>query len=277
MPNPVSVFSLRLLNKRGTRPPKFFLRRIDLRGDEYDDAPRALVVRRAFSGDEGWECAMPPPGCNQRGSVCEQSRPHRLSSAMLLSGLRSPGVAMEGQCRYHERPIENGAGAQAVPGRSDPLGMERRMREETGDRGCFRTLLVGGLVLLCLAPLEAFSQQEAQPVSPRSAEELVLERSFVCESLKDNSPVNAGTVFSMGIGRVVCLTSFTPASQKTVVFHSWFRRGQLSNKHRVSISPSGSAALSSIQLREADKGPWHVEISDSSGRILNILRFSIVD
>jgi hypothetical protein len=141
----------------------------------------------------------------------------------------------------------------------------------------FRWLFIAGAIWLCLGSPEAFSQQSGQAPAPKPAEELILKDSAICEFLKDNSPVNAGSVFSMSIGRVVCLTSFTPASRRSTVFHSWFHRGQLSNKQRLAITPSASAALSSIQLREADKGPWQVEISDSSGRILKVLRFSIVD
>jgi hypothetical protein len=30
-------------------------------------------------------------------------------------------------------------------------------------------------------------------------------------------------------------------------------------------------------LRETDKGPWRVEISDQNGRVFSTLRFSITD
>ncbi len=150
-------------------------------------------------------------------------------------------------------------------------------------RGCpgglleYRAFFTAVVIWLCLAPSKAWSQQSGQAPPPRPAEELILKDSAICEFLKDRSPVNAGSVFSMSIGRVVCLTSFTPVSRRSTVFHSWFHRGQLSTKQRLAITPSITSVISSIQLREADKGPWHVEISDSSGRIFKVLRFSIVD
>jgi hypothetical protein len=51
----------------------------------------------------------------------------------------------------------------------------------------------------------------------------------------------------------------------------------LTNNQRLWIYSPLWAAASSIQLREADKGPWQVEISDNSGKILKVLMFSIVD
>jgi hypothetical protein len=32
-----------------------------------------------------------------------------------------------------------------------------------------------------------------------------------------------------------------------------------------------------VELRDADKGPWRVEISDEKGIIFHMLRFSITD
>jgi len=37
------------------------------------------------------------------------------------------------------------------------------------------------------------------------------------------------------------------------------------------------STYSQIQLRETDKGPWRVEISDQNGKVFDVLRFSITD
>jgi hypothetical protein len=136
-------------------------------------------------------------------------------------------------------------------------------------RPCLATFLAAQLALVCLSAPAALSDQRS--------EDLTLKDAAVCESFKGNLPVNAGAVFSIAVGRVSCLTSFAPTSRRAIVFHSWFHRDHLSSKQRVAITPSDPVALSSIQLREADKGPWQVEVSDGSGRTLKILRFSIVD
>jgi hypothetical protein len=37
------------------------------------------------------------------------------------------------------------------------------------------------------------------------------------------------------------------------------------------------STFTSVQLRDADKGPWRVEITDKSGNLMHTLRFSITD
>jgi hypothetical protein len=48
-------------------------------------------------------------------------------------------------------------------------------------------------------------------------------------------------------------------------------------RKRLILKPPRWASVSSIKLREADKGPWRVEIRDAEGRLLATLRFSITD
>jgi hypothetical protein len=95
--------------------------------------------------------------------------------------------------------------------------------------------------------------------------------------VKDYAPLNPGVVFPTSIGKVVCFTSFDPVPQKAVVYHNWFHRDELSNKQRLTLQTPRWSSFSSIQLRESDKGPWRVEITDSTGRLLRVLRFSITD
>lgn len=138
------------------------------------------------------------------------------------------------------------------------------------------------LVLLIAGIVWAFSLWSSwalsEQISPApSSPELTLKQAVLCEGLKDNGPADAGVLFSCGIGKMICHTSFDPASQKATIFHGWYHRGRLISKQRININPPGWTASSSIQIREADKGPWQVEITDNSGRILKVLRFSVVD
>lgn len=136
----------------------------------------------------------------------------------------------------------------------------------------YRLSCAGILFLLCLYAPDVYSQQGPEAVPG----DLTLTQAFMCEEIKEDSPVNPGAVFSCGIGKVICLTTFA-ASRKNTVYHSWFHKGQLSNKQKLIVNPPEWTAASSIQLREADKGPWQVEVSDGKDRILKVLRFSIVD
>jgi hypothetical protein len=45
----------------------------------------------------------------------------------------------------------------------------------------------------------------------------------------------------------------------------------------LTLKPPRWSTFSSIQLREADKGPWRVEIVDEKDRLHKTLRFSITD
>ncbi|HEX9911354.1 MAG TPA: DUF2914 domain-containing protein [Desulfatiglandales bacterium] len=130
------------------------------------------------------------------------------------------------------------------------------------------SLLLGGKVL----------SQEAPSASPApSAERLILVQATMCASLKEGNPCNPGAVFPVSQGKVLCFSSFDPVPRKTIIYHSWFHRDVLITRQKFTLTPPRWSSYSTIQLREADKGPWRVEITDQDARILEVLRFSITD
>ena len=104
-----------------------------------------------------------------------------------------------------------------------------------------------------------------------------LVQAAVCEDIKDGSPRNQGIVFPVSAGKVVCYTSFDPVPRRAVIYHNWYRRDELNTRIRLVLQPPKWASYSTIQLREIDKGPWRIEITDQEGRVLHLLRFSITD
>jgi hypothetical protein len=135
-------------------------------------------------------------------------------------------------------------------------------------------------VLLCINlgfTLQAFPQDNQSSNSKPAPKELKMDRAIMCEEIKDLVPQNPAVVFSIKIGKVSCFTSFDPVPEKTFIYHNWFHRDDPSTKKRLTLQPPRWATYSTIQLRETDKGPWRVEISDQQGNILGILRFSITD
>ena len=114
---------------------------------------------------------------------------------------------------------------------------------------------------------------EAPDNSPRPK----LGHATMCERVDNLTPTKPGLVFSVSAGQVCCFTSFDPVPQPTLVYHRWFHRDELSTQTRLRVYPPKWATYSVIQLRETDKGPWRVEITDQNGRVFNVLRFSIVD
>jgi len=106
---------------------------------------------------------------------------------------------------------------------------------------------------------------------------LTLARAVMCEEIRDNAPYNQGVVFSMANEKVCCFTTFDPVPERTFIYHRWFRRDRLITSIKLSLQPPQWSTVSRIQLREADKGPWRVEITDQTGRVFRTLRFSIMD
>jgi hypothetical protein len=99
----------------------------------------------------------------------------------------------------------------------------------------------------------------------------------MCEGVRDLSPVNKAAVFSIETGKVSCFSSFDPVPRQTFIYHHWYHRGELSTKKKLFLKPPSWSTYSSIQLREADKGPWRVEITDEKGTLFATLRFSVTD
>jgi Protein of unknown function (DUF2914) len=122
-----------------------------------------------------------------------------------------------------------------------------------------------------------FAQNAQHPESGAAQKKLTLDRAVMCEDIKDFAPNNPAVVFSIKIGKVCCFTSFDPVPEKTFIYHTWYHEDSPSTNKRLTLQPPRWATYSTIQLRETDKGPWRVEISDQNGKILSILRFSITD
>jgi hypothetical protein len=115
---------------------------------------------------------------------------------------------------------------------------------------------------------QAFSQEIKKPT---------LVQAVICEGMKDRIPQNQAAVFSISAGKIFCFTNFDPVPEKTVIHHNWFRTDILNTKIKLVLNPPKWSTFSSIQLRESDKGPWRVEVTDSEGTVLNMARFSITD
>jgi hypothetical protein len=137
------------------------------------------------------------------------------------------------------------------------------------------------LLLACLAVAFGNSNAEegsATPAAPDAEKKgLTLIQALVCENVVDGIPQEPAIVFSISRGRVSFYTFFDPVPQKTFVTHHWYYRDEPSARIRLQLRPPRWATFSTIQLRETDKGPWRVEVTDAAGVALKELRFSITD
>jgi hypothetical protein len=121
------------------------------------------------------------------------------------------------------------------------------------------------------------AQENVNRVTAKVGSGLSLDEAVVCEGIKDFAPVNKAIVFSLGIGKVYCFTSFDHVPQETVIYHNWYRNDRLITTKRLSLQPPQWSTFSSIQLREADKGPWRLVIKDKAKKVLRIVKFSITE
>ncbi len=136
----------------------------------------------------------------------------------------------------------------------------------------FMTLWIGSLV-----PGGLMAQENANRVTTLVGIGLSLGEVVMCEGIKDYAPVNRAIVFSLEIGKIYCFTSFDHVPQETMIYHNWYRNDRLITTKRLSLQPPQWSTFSSIQLREADKGPWRLEIKDRAKKILRIVKFSVTD
>ncbi len=116
-------------------------------------------------------------------------------------------------------------------------------------------------------------QEKKNPENPGPE----LTRAVMCESIEALEPHNTAVAFSIGTGKISCFTSFEGFKSATHAWHRWYRRDALVTAKRLILKPPSWSTYSSIQLREADKGPWRVEITTADNRILKTLRFSVTD
>jgi hypothetical protein len=116
-----------------------------------------------------------------------------------------------------------------------------------------------------------------KPKQEKPASVLTLSDAAICEEVKEYRPYNRTIAVSTALGKAICYTAFDPVPEDTVIYHNWYRFDAKSTAIRLKLQPPRWATFSTIQLRESDKGPWRVEITDKDGRIFRVLRFSITD
>jgi hypothetical protein len=138
---------------------------------------------------------------------------------------------------------------------------------------CFYFCLVGVAVYLFLL----------QPLLPGKhgggahAAQLELFQALMAEDIFSNAPRNPTAAFSVKQKKAVCFTSFNQVPQKLIIYHNWYHRDVPSAKIRLTLKPPRWSTYSSIELNKTDIGPWRVEITDESGDVLEVLRFSVTE
>ena len=110
-----------------------------------------------------------------------------------------------------------------------------------------------------------------------AAGKLTLVRAVMCETIQEYTPADPAVIFSIRLGRVSCFTEFDPVPKQTFIHHKWYHRDSLITEKRLTINPPRWSSFTSVQLRDADKGPWRVDVTDENDKLMQTLRFSITD
>ncbi|SFM42444.1 DUF2914 domain-containing protein [Thermodesulforhabdus norvegica] len=136
-------------------------------------------------------------------------------------------------------------------------------------------LLTVAIMALVITLINAVRLSAQDGTMPNTRPQLV--EALMCEGVKDYACVGPSIVFSVEKREVFCYTRFENVSGALTVYHRWRHRDELSTQIRLRVRKTNPVAYSSIQLREADKGPWQVEVVGEDGFVYEVLRFSITD
>ena len=129
-------------------------------------------------------------------------------------------------------------------------------------------------VLIAILPQNCYSETS----TPKNEQpQFKLLNAYVCEDVEEGIPSNRSVAFSVSIESICCYTLFDEIREDSSIYHRWLFHDKPVAKFKLFLKAPRWATYSSIQLREADKGPWRVEIRDSNNRLLKTIRFSIVD
>jgi hypothetical protein len=144
----------------------------------------------------------------------------------------------------------------------------------SGNVNLFFYLMMG--LFFCFGS-HANAQEKTEKELAGKAKVLAVSEAYMCEEILNTQPKNKAVVFSITLEKVICYTAFDPVPAKGFIYHKWYHQDKLNRKTRLTLNPPRWATFSRIQLREADKGPWRVEVADENDKVFQVLRFSVVD
>jgi len=128
------------------------------------------------------------------------------------------------------------------------------------------SIAVVALVLCIATPLAA--QDTTAAAQQDVAVEMVIARDIV-----DRMPVDSGSTFQAGTGRVACWTRVSGAAG-TTIHHVWIHNGQ---EFPVPMQIGGSPwrTWSTKEIQSDWTGDWRVEVRNATGTVLATASFTI--
>ncbi len=114
-------------------------------------------------------------------------------------------------------------------------------------------LLIGGLALAAEQPASATAQ--------------------ACTGVRDRAPTGVGETFPANVAQVYCFSELTNVQSKAV--HVWYRADREIFRIELPVRAAYWRTWSAKRILPAMKGPWHVEVQDTAGKVLATARFTV--
>jgi hypothetical protein len=108
---------------------------------------------------------------------------------------------------------------------------------------------------------------------PAQADALSVESASVCTGVADREPVDAGTSFSVSLGKLYCFSKIADIQAATEIVHVWYYGETERARVSLGVNPPAWRTYSSKVIQAHEVGSWRVEILDSSGNLLETIKF----
>jgi len=104
---------------------------------------------------------------------------------------------------------------------------------------------------------------------------LVVQDAKICRGVINRTPLGTGETFPASVGKLYCFTKIINCNHHTEISHIWYFGDRKRAEIKLPIKSSKWRTYSSKRIQTHEKGNWHVDIVEPSGKITHTLRFKI--
>jgi len=123
------------------------------------------------------------------------------------------------------------------------------------------------IMSLCLIiPFSSHAQQ---------AGALSVESASICTGVANREAVDAGTSFSVSVGKLYCFSKIADIQESTEIVHVWYYGETERARLSLGVNPPAWRTYSSKIIQTHEVGSWRVEILDASGNLLETTKFEL--
>jgi hypothetical protein len=125
-------------------------------------------------------------------------------------------------------------------------------------------------------PPEPAAEADTEPAS--SGPLLTVHRSVAARGVSARAPTGVAESFPASVGKVYCYTEVSPASpdiNTTSLIHRWYRGDRSEGETRLKVAGDNWRTYSNRTVSDAKTGPWRVELVDTAGNVLSVVRFTV--